>query len=112
MSKFDEFAGAVVEGAKGLAKDLFNGFEEEAKSDARAFVEKTRADLERWTKMLASDDPDRRLTERDFADLVHAKKALAEIHALTLTGIALTRLERFRSGLVDLVIDTAFKVFL
>lgn len=108
MSKFDDFVNGVVEGAKGLAKDSLKGLEKQASEDAKAFVKKTEADLQRWTHLLA----DKKLTKEDFQDLVKAKKALAEIHALTQAGIALTRLERFRTGLIDLVIDTAFKVFL
>jgi len=108
MSKFDDFISAVLEGAKDLAKDIFNGFEDQVKEDAKAFTKKTEADLRRWTKLLA----DKKLTKQDFGDLVQAKKALAEIHALTQAGISLTKLERFRSGLINLVIDKAFEVFL
>ncbi|MBK6360676.1 hypothetical protein [Candidatus Skiveiella danica] len=108
MSKFDEFVNAVLNGARDLAVVVFNGLEDSAKDDAKAFLEKFEADLKRWTKLLAVEE----ITERDFADLVHAKKALAELHVLTRAGVSLTRLERFRSGLIDLVIDTAFKVFL
>ena len=107
MSKFDEFVDAVLSGSKDLAKQIFGGFEDGAKEDANAFLKNTEDDLRRWTKLLASKD----LTQRDFTDLVQAKKALAEIHALTQAGIALTKLERFRSGLINLVIDTAFDVF-
>lgn len=39
--------------------------------------------------MLAAKD----ITELDFSDLVHAKKALAEIHALTQAGVTLVTLE-------------------
>jgi hypothetical protein len=108
MSKFDEFLDAILKGAKDLAKDFFEGFVEEAENDAKAFLEKTQADLQRWTKLLAS----KKITEQDFSDLVQAKKALAEIHMLTQAGIGLTKLERFRSGLINLVIDTAFDFFL
>jgi len=105
---FDNFINAVVEGAKDLAKEIFDGFANQAQEDAKAFLKKTEADLERWTQLLA----DKKLTEQDFGDLVQAKKALAEIHALTQAGIALTKLERFRRGLIDLVIEKAFEVFL
>ena len=107
-SKFEDFIKAVLEGAKDLAKDIFNGFEDQAKEDAKAFLKKTEADLKRWTKLLA----EKKLTEQDFGDLVQAKKALAEIYALTQAGIALAKLERFRSGLINLVIDKAFEIFL
>ena len=107
-TKFDSFIKGVIEGAKDLGKEIFDGFEDQAKEDAKAFLAKTEADLMRWTKLLA----DEKLTEQEFGDLVQAKKALAEIHALTQSGIALTKLERFRSGLINLVIDKAFEVFL
>jgi hypothetical protein len=107
-SKFEDFIKAVLEGAMGLANDVFIGFEDQAKDDAKAFLKKTEADLKRWTKLLAEN----KLTEQDFGDLVQAKKALAEIYALTQAGIALTKLERFRSGLINLVIDKAFEIFL
>jgi len=106
--KFDDFVNAVAEGAKGLAKDIFDGFEEQAKEDAKAFTQESEADLRRWVKLLEEG----KITKQDFGDLVEGKKALAEIHALTVAGISLTKLERFRSGLIDLVVDTAFKIFL
>ena len=108
MSSFDDFIEAVKSGAKDLAKDIFDGFEDQAKEDTEAFLEKSKADIKRWTKLLADGD----LTEQDFSDLIQAKKALAEIHALRQKGVALTKIERFRSGLINLVIDKAFDVFL
>ncbi len=108
MASFDDFVEALKNGSKDLAKEIFDGFEDEASNDAKAFLEKTKEDMRRWTKLLAQGE----LTEQDFSDLVQAKKALAEIHTLRQTGVALTKLERFRSGLINLVIDTAFDVFL
>jgi hypothetical protein len=55
---------------------------------------------------------DNELSEQDFQDLLEAKKANIEIHALTRQGIALTKAERFRSGLIELVLDKAIGVFL
>ncbi len=107
-NKFDDFINAVLEGAKQLAKENLNGFQDQAKKDAQAFTTKVEVDLRRWTKLLA----EKKLTKQDFSDLVQAKKALAEIHALTQAGIALAKLERFRTGLINLVIDKAFEVFL
>lgn len=108
MASFDDFVEALKNGAKDLAKEIFDGFEDEASNDAKAFLEKTKEDMRRWTKLLAQGE----LTEQDFSDLVQAKKALAEIHTLRQTGVSLTKLERFRSGFINLLIDTAFDVFL
>ena len=108
MASFDDFAEALKTGAKDLAREIFNDFEEHAKNDAKAFLAETEQDLQRWTKLLAHGE----LSQADFTDLVQAKKALAKIHSLRQTGVALTKLERFRTGLIDLVIDTAFDAFL
>lgn len=108
MAKFDDFLAGIKDGSKVLAKEVFAGFEAQAREDASAFLEKAQDDLRRWTLLLAEGS----LTEQDFSDLVQAKKALAEMHALRQTGVALTKVERFRSGFITLVIDTAFNVFL
>ena len=108
MSNFDDFMDAIKAGSKDLAQELFSDYQTEAKADTQAFLDKSKEDLKRWTKLLAQQD----LSEQDFSDLVQAKKALAEIHLLRQKGVALTKLERFRSGLINLVIDTAFDVFL
>jgi hypothetical protein len=42
---------------------------------------------------------------------VQGKKDLAELEALEQAGLALARLDRFRTDLVHLVVDTAFGVF-
>ncbi len=106
MSKFDDFIAALEDGVRRLAKDRLKGFETQALSDTRAFIAKSKKDLERWTALLAEG----KLSEQDFCDLVQAKKDLAELHALTDAGLALIKLDRFRTGLINLIIETAAEV--
>jgi hypothetical protein len=108
MSKYDEFAAAVETGARSLAKDALNGFPEQVVADTQGFLDKIKDDLKRWTDQLAL----KKIDEEDFRDLVQAKAALAEIRALRECGVELTQLERFRSGLIELVINSAFDTFL
>jgi len=108
MSDFDGFLEAVKEGAKLLAKDAFGGLETQAIEDANSFVQKCEDDLKRWAEHLALGD----LDEDDFKDLVEGKAALAEIHALTQAGIGIAKVERFRSGLIDLVVNKGIQFFL
>jgi hypothetical protein len=108
MASFEEFVAALQEGTKALAKENFDGFEDEAKEDADKFLEKSENDLRRWTKLLSQGD----INEEDFSDLVSARKALAEMFALRQAGLALIKLEKFRKGFIDLLINTAFDVFL
>jgi hypothetical protein len=108
MSKFDDFTDAISKGAVQLAKGIFPTLVSEATEDTKAFLAKTKADIEQWTQELA----DGKLTKQDFTDLIQAKKAVAEIQALTEAGAAEAALEKFRTGLIDLIVNTAFTVFL
>lgn len=108
MANFEDFIDALKEGTKELARETLDGFEDQAKQDAANFVEKSKEDLKRWTKLLAQGD----INEQDFSDLVLAKKALAEMFALREAGLTLIKLEKFRKGFINLVVDTAFDIFL
>ena len=108
MSKFDDFRDAVITGAEALAKQNLKDLVNQAAEDSKAFLEKSAADMQRWTGELAA----KQITKQEFTDLVQAKKAVAEMHALTQAGVALAAIERFRTGLINLVIDTAFKIFI
>ncbi|WP_028876218.1 hypothetical protein [Teredinibacter turnerae] len=108
MANFEDFIDALKEGAKEIARETFDGFEDQAKQDAEDFVEQSKEDLKRWTKLLAQGD----INEQDFSDLVLAKKAIAEMFALRQAGLTLIKIEKFRKGFINLVVDTAFDVFL
>lgn len=108
MSDFDDFVKSVKAGAKELAKQNFDGFEDEALKDTASFLRKSKSDLQRWTRLLAEGA----ITEEDFDDLVRAKKAISELAALRQTGLTLIKIQRFRDGLFDLVVDSAFTTFL
>jgi hypothetical protein len=108
MATFDDYEKELQKGVRKLAQQLVDGFEEEALTDMNTFLKKSGKDLQRWTELLAAGE----ITKEDFADLVQAQKALAELHELTRTGIIRAELERFRTGLIRLLIDSAMKVYL
>jgi hypothetical protein len=108
MSNFDNFVHAVQEGVEGLAKTMLKGFKDEALTDTKTFMESSKEDLQRWTKLLAQGE----LTQDDFEWLVMGRKDVLELHLLKQSGLALVRLDRFKNALIDLIIDTAFDVFL
>ena len=108
MPDFDDFLENLKKGLEELAKKNWREFREAAEKDGKAFVEKTKEDLRRWTKLLAQGD----LSKDDFEFLVAGKKDLAEMEALKQAGLTLVRLERFQNALISLVIDTAFETFL
>ena len=108
MADFSDFLMALEDGTKDLAKKTLKGFKDEALQDSKEFIRKTEEDLKRWMKLLASGE----LTQEDFEWLILGKKDLAELHALKEAGLALVRIDRFRNAFIDLIIDTAFDMFL
>ena len=108
MATFDDYEKELYKGVKKLAQQVVDGLEEEAITDMNVFIRKSKKDLKRWTGLLSAG----KITGDDFCDLVGAQKALAELHELTRTGIGLTKLEKFRKDLIQLLVDTAMKVYL
>ena len=108
MSRFDDFLAILAGKTRELARDSVAGYGREAARDARSFVEKAKDDLERWTRLLARGD----LSREDFEWLVKGKEDLAKMEALKQAGLARARLQKFRGALLNLVITTAFDVFL
>lgn len=108
MSKFDEFLAAVKDGAKDLARTTIQDFAASAETDARTFLDDIEDDLRRWTEQLERGE----LSSDEFASLLRGRVALAQMAALTAAGVALTRVQRLRDGLTDLVLKTAIDVFL
>jgi hypothetical protein len=108
MATFDDYVNELRKGVKKLAQELVEGLEADALSDMNAFLKKSERDLQRWTTLLAAGE----ITKQDFTDLVQAKKALTELHELTRAGVAAAKLDRFRTDLISLVVDTAMKVYL
>jgi hypothetical protein len=108
MAAFDQFIEALKTELVKFAKDSWKAYKASAVKDGMAFIEESKADLERWTKMLARGE----LTRDDFAWLMVGKKDLAELEALKQEGLAKVALDRFVNGLIDSIVTTAFKAFL
>ena len=108
MASFDDYLEELKTGLKELARNTLKGFEKQATEDGRAFIEETKEDLQRWTSRLAKGE----LSKEDFEDLVLGQKELAKLVALKEAELARKRIQDFRNALVNLVIDTAIKVFI
>lgn len=108
MATFDEFLETLKTELVEFAEYSWKTYRDAAVKDSKAFVEKSKSDLERWTKMLAKGE----LTRDDFEWLMVGKKDLAELVALKQRGLAKVALDRFVNGLIDTIVSTAFKAFL
>ena len=108
MSDFSRFLELLKDGLVALAKERLESLWKSAVQDGEAFLEKSKEDLKRWTARLAAGE----LSQEDFADLVKGQLDLAEMELLKQAGLTLAQIEHFRISLLNLVVDTAFKVFL
>ena len=107
MADFKDFWENLKKGLEDLAKKNLSEFQKAAEKDGRAFLNKTKKDLRRWTGLLAQGG----LTREDFEWLVRGKKDLAEMEALKQAGLGLAKIEKFQNALISLVVDTAFETF-
>lgn len=108
MASFDDFIEELKTELVDFAEYSWKAYKTAAVKDGKAFLEQSKADLERWTKMLAKGD----LTRDDFEWLMVGKKDLAELVALKQKGLAKVALDRFINGVIDTIVSTAFKTFL
>jgi hypothetical protein len=108
MNAFDDFREAVLNEAGNLARDFLKGNVAEARTVAGAFVDQSRAKLEKWTRQRL----DGKLTRDEFNDLVRGEADLAKINALTQAGIAVGKAEQFRKKLTNVVLDKAIGILL
>lgn len=102
--QWDDFQNHVLEGARLLAAQTVRDAIDQAGKDTEMFLHDTRDKLERWTGALARGDLDR----DDFEILVAARRSNMKMHALQAAGVTQNALERFRSSLVSLLIESAF----
>jgi hypothetical protein len=72
------------------------------------FLKGSRADLERWTGLLAAGS----LTRDDFEWLVEGRKDLARVEVLRDAGLSFAQIDRLRAAVVETVVGTAFRAFL
>ncbi len=101
---WEDFVATVRSGVTELAKNTLGGALDQAKADAESFLETAKPKLRRWADALANGQ----ITREEFEFLVGTQRDLASLHAITALGMIKTRVERFRTGLISLVVNSAF----
>jgi len=106
MPDFDEFLTSLKSDLGDLAHRFGDDVKTELVKDGKAFALKSKKDLERWMTELVNG----KLSQDDFEWLVKGKKDLAEMEALKQKGLAMAKIDKYRSALLDTVISSAFKL--
>jgi predicted transcriptional regulator len=106
MSKFDDFFGAVLDGAKTVGGDAPRNFLKQAITDSQAFKLQAEADLQRWSAEVNSGQ----LDQDDFASLLRGQLSEATLAALLKAGVAQQQAGEMRDKIVNLAIKAAFTI--
>jgi len=106
MLNFNDFSKNIKRGVTVLAKDTFNGFTSEAIQDSKTFLKGIEGDIKEWSKLCL----DGKLSREELEWLLKGKKDLMELLALKGAGLALIKLDRFKVGLRNLVVDSLFSL--
>ena len=87
-----------------LAQKTFKDYKNEAKADGLELLNTVKANLKTWTLELA----DGKLSKEGFEFLVLGQKELIEMNALKHAGLALIKIDQFRTSVLHQIIDTVF----
>lgn len=102
MPDFDEKIKGIIDQLGPLAKILVKEYVEEAAEDGKEFINDIRDDLKRWAEQLAKGE----ISSDGFESLVRGKKDLAEMRLLKQKGLAKIKIDQFKNGVTDLIINS------
>ena len=102
----NELLKTIRNGISELAKESFSEFVKEAGSDAESTFNALKEDVESWAGQMQSGE----LSMDDLKFLMRGKKDLMKISALTQIGAAKIKMDKFKQGVVDLVISSIISV--
>lgn len=108
MADFNDFLDTLKDEVVDLAADHLDALQDEAVQDSKQFLEESKEDLERWTKLLEEGE----ISKKDFKSLVKGQEDLARMEALKQAGLAAVEVDRFRKNLFDRITGVAQKFFL
>ncbi len=104
LPRFRKIMKEMSSNVEDLTKLTVRKYQKDAKRDAEKLIKGMKRDLRRWTRMLEKGD----LTTQDFEFLVKSNVDSAKMSALESSGLALIRLQAYRTSLFNLIIDTVF----
>jgi len=94
---------SIEDQTKALAEKLFKQYTQQAVSDAKDFLQKSRDDLKRWIEELARGE----ISKDEVGRLVKGQLDVAEMRALKQAGLAQVKIDTFTDGLLDIVVNAA-----
>jgi hypothetical protein len=105
MPDFQKLWKEIKEHLTQLAKDTVKENWQAAVQDGKDIVDKNEEKLQKWLTMLNQGQ----LDKEEFEFLCGGLKNLAEMEALKQVGLKAAQIDKFRTELFTLIIDTGFK---
>lgn len=102
QSIIDTLKGNIIK----LAEKNFKEYKNEAKNDGLELLNTVKNNLKTWTTELAEGA----LSKDDFEFLILAQKELIEMNALKHAGLALIKIDQFKTSVLHQIIDTVFSL--
>lgn len=103
MADFNQIFNDIKSQLGPLAQQNLKQFAAQGQQDAEAFLEQSRANLQKWVQQLANKEID----EDQFRWLVESQKAAAEMTALRAANAGAIQTEQFRDSVLSAVVTTA-----
>ena len=103
MADFNQIFNDIKSQLGPLAEQNLKQFAAQGEQDAEAFLEQSRANLQKWVQQLANKEID----EDEFRWLVESQKAAAEMTALRAANAGTLQTEQFRDSVLKVVVSTA-----
>ena len=95
---------SVEDQSAALARTNLKQFTQQAATDPENYLQRSRADLERWTGELQRGEID----VDDLRGFVRGRADLAEMRALKQAGLAQASIDTFTRGVLDIVVSAIF----
>jgi hypothetical protein len=107
MADFNDFLQDIKSGITTLAETSFKDLKEQVVAAGYEFIGQSEDELKLWTAQLAVGE----MSTVDFEWLVKSKKDLAELIFLKQKGLAKAQIDKFTTGLFDVIVSSAIKSF-
>jgi len=92
----------IKTGIIGLAKNSLKEYLPQAQADAQSIADAIKSNVQVWTGQLTSGE----ISPDDLTFLIKGKEEYLKIAALTQAGIAKVELDKFKAGVINLIVST------
>ncbi|WP_018616626.1 hypothetical protein [Segetibacter koreensis] len=99
---FDQLFKDLETGAESLANEMFQDYMSQAKKDAQDAIDSMKADIQRWVIEVENGA----LTKEDLEFLLQEETELDEMKALKQAGLAAIQIDKFKNGLINMILKT------